>query len=92
MTVQWSPIALSDILQIYDYIAGDNQEAAAKVIERIRLAVEKLPRHPNMGRAGRVPGTRELVVGNYIIPYRFIGSSAEIISVIHGARRRKRQT
>jgi toxin ParE1/3/4 len=36
-----------------------------------------------------VPDTRELVISNtpYIVPYRIVGQTIDIIAVIHGARR-----
>lgn len=42
-----------------------------------------------MGRAGRVAGTRELVVADtpYIIPYRVRGDAVEILRVFHAARK-----
>jgi toxin ParE1/3/4 len=48
-----------------------------------------LTKHPHIGRAGRVPETRELVVAKtpYIVPYRVRGDEVEILAVFHGARR-----
>lgn len=45
--------------------------------------------HPALGRPGRVPGTRELVVTrtSFIVPYRIMGERVEILAVIHVARR-----
>ncbi len=42
-----------------------------------------------MGRAGRVPGTRELVISGtpYIVPYRVRGGAVEVLRVFHAARR-----
>ena len=45
--------------------------------------------HPGMGRAGRVPGTRELVLHeNYIAIYRVRGDDVEILRLHHAARKR----
>jgi toxin ParE1/3/4 len=72
-----------------DYIARDNPAAADRVLTRIEQAVAHLAEHPASGRAGRVPGTRELVVSGtpYIIPYRVRKDSVEILRVFHAARR-----
>ena len=42
--------------------------------------------HPSLGRAGRVPGTRELVVPDtpYLVPYRVRGMRIEILRIFHG--------
>ena len=48
-----------------------------------------LTENPELGRPGRVPGTRELVVLHtpYIIPYRVREDVVEILRIFHGARR-----
>ena len=44
-------------------------------------------RVPAMGRPGRVPGTRELVVHeNYVVPYRVKDDVVQIIRIQHVAR------
>jgi toxin ParE1/3/4 len=42
-----------------------------------------------VGRPGRVPGTRELVIAHmpYIVPYRVRGEAIQILRVYHSARR-----
>src|SRR5437868_4762505 len=52
-------------------------------------AVDRLAQMPNLGRPGRVPGTRELVVPGtrYVIPYRVRAERLEIIAVFHGRQR-----
>jgi toxin ParE1/3/4 len=62
---------------------------AARIVERIATSVDRLATHPTLGRPGRVPGTRELVVSGtpYLIPYRVHGKTVEILRVFHGARK-----
>ena len=74
---------------IYERIAADNPAAAPRIIERIRIAVERLREFPALGRPGRVEGTRELVIAGtpYIVPYRVKGDSVQIITVLHSAQR-----
>jgi toxin ParE1/3/4 len=59
------------------------------VIRRIRGAVEQLAAMPGIGRPGRVPGTRELVVTGtpYIVPYRVRDDAVQIITVLHAAQK-----
>ena len=59
------------------------------VSERIPRAVDLLQTHLEIGRPGRVLGTRELIVPDtpYIIPYRVRGERLELISVFHGRRK-----
>ncbi len=89
MNIVWSPTARADLRHIESYIAARNPRAAAKVAQAILGGVESLHRFPGIGRPGRVPDTRELMISNtpYIVPYRVVGQRIDIIAVIHGARR-----
>jgi toxin ParE1/3/4 len=48
-----------------------------------------IPENPRIGRPGRVPESRELVVAHtpYIVPYRLRPGTIEVLGVYHGARR-----
>lgn len=74
---------------INERIAADNPAAAARMIARIRDAVNRLARFPASGRPGRVAGTRELVIAGtpYIVPYRVKHDAVQIITMLHGAQR-----
>ena len=63
MILVWSPEAINDLAALRAYIEQDDQAAAQRVVLRIIENVETLlPNNPEMGRPGRVPGTRELVI------------------------------
>jgi len=62
MILEWSPFALADRDAIFDYIEADSPRAAVTVDRRIKASVEHLNRFPEMGRPGRIEGTRELVI------------------------------
>ena len=89
MRVRWLRKALGNLDAEAEYIARDNPAAAARVVRAIDRAVGRLARYPALGRPGRVPGTRELVVPDtpYIIPYRVRHDRVEILRVFHAARR-----
>jgi toxin ParE1/3/4 len=89
MRIVWTAPAYRDLVHAFDYVAEDNLAAAGKLIENILAATENLITFPNLGRIGRVPNTRELVITDspYYIPYRIKGNEIQILSVIHGARR-----
>ncbi|HVZ17906.1 MAG TPA: type II toxin-antitoxin system RelE/ParE family toxin [Terriglobales bacterium] len=93
MRVKWLRTALANLNAEADYIAQDSPEAASRVVTAIEDAVNNLAQFPAMGRAGRVTGTRELVVPGtpYIIPYRVRNGAVEILRVFHGARRWPKQ-
>jgi len=89
MRVKWLRTALANLDAEAEYIAQDNPSAALRTVAAITEAVDLLRRHPALGRAGRVLGTRELVVPNtpYIVPYRIRNRQVEILRVFHAARR-----
>ncbi|WP_295392702.1 type II toxin-antitoxin system RelE/ParE family toxin [uncultured Thiodictyon sp.] len=89
MKTQWSPQARTDLREIYLRILPENPPAARTLQGRIRAAVAMLQATPQIGRPGRVPGTRELVISDtpYVVPYRVVGSTLQILRVYHGARR-----
>ncbi len=88
MKLYWSHGAIEDLKHLRAYIARDNPFAAADVSERILEAVERLRQFPSMGRPGRVPSTRELVVPGtpLILPYTVTDRGVEVVAVLHGAR------
>lgn len=67
----------------YDYLAAHNPEAAFNFADEVQKGIEQLQRFPSSGRAGRVPGTRELMINRYsfIIPYRVVGDELQILRV-----------
>ena len=89
MAVKWTRTALRSVDEIAGFIAMDNSSRATSFVLELKDAVNKLQVHPGMGRAGRVPGTRELVLHqNYIAIYRVRGDDVEILRLHHVARNR----
>ncbi|MEA3546062.1 MAG: type II toxin-antitoxin system RelE/ParE family toxin [Thermodesulfobacteriota bacterium] len=88
MQVRWTEQAIADIQSLRAYIEKDKPQAAKKIVLRIISIVENdLLLQPGMGRPGRKPGTRELIISGtpYFIPYRIKDNWLEIIRVLHGA-------
>ena len=86
---RWLRRALLDLEGAYSYVATDNPAAAQRLVDQIEEGVRQLSRHPRMGRAGRVPGTRELVIAGtpFLVVYRLEADRTVILTVLHGARR-----
>jgi len=90
MTPIWSPEAIDDLASLRSFIAEDNPAAAQRVVLNILHNIEALLfKHPEMGRPGRVPGTRELVIPKtpFIVPYRVQGNTIQVLRIYHTARR-----
>ncbi|HWF95896.1 MAG TPA: type II toxin-antitoxin system RelE/ParE family toxin [Xanthobacteraceae bacterium] len=89
MTLIWSPQAIADLVALRAYIEQDDPAAAQRVSLHIIHNVETLlPNSPEMGRPGRVPGTRELVIPRtpFIVPYRLVGNTIQLLRIYHSAR------
>ena len=87
MEIRWTRKALENLDQIGSYIAQSNPARASAFVGEIKEKIELLVSFPALGRPGRVPGTRELIVHeNYVVPYRVKGDAVQIIRVQHVAR------
>jgi len=84
----WTERALAEIDAIFTYIAADSPPAAERLAVLIEAKARLLLDQPNMGRPGRVDGTREFVVTGtpYILPYRVRNGRVEILAVLHASR------
>ncbi len=89
MRAVWSRRAMQHLVALREYIGKDSDQNASSVAKRILTAVELLQGHPELGRPGRVVGTRELVVPGtpFLIPYRVRKKQLELIAVFHGRQR-----
>ena len=84
---EWRQAARNDLLAIVDYIADDSPAAAQALKDDIEAKVSALSDHPKLYRAGRVEGTREMVVrGNYVVIYTESQAAISILRVLHGAQ------
>jgi toxin ParE1/3/4 len=87
--IVWSPRAVDHLAHLRAYLERDNPKAANRIATVLLEAVERLAKLPNLGRPGRVAGTRELVVPGtpYVIPYRLRADRLEVIAVFHGRQK-----
>lgn len=81
MQVIWTPEALQDRLDIWEYIATDNPRAAVHMDELFSADF------PDKGRLGAVAGTRELIPHeNYRLVYQTERDAVWILALVHVAR------
>ncbi len=69
------------------YIAERNPAVALVVASAIHSAIDQLSDYPRMGRAGRVGGTRELVVARtpFIVIHVVQADTVQIVRVLHAS-------
>lgn len=81
----WTLAAQNDLDALYDYLVETNPKAARTVVLAILKTTKKLREAPQMGRLGRRPSTRELVIAKtpFLVWYRESDAQIEVLRVIH---------
>ena len=87
MLLLWMPRAREERHAAIERIALENVTAAINQLDEIMSQTDLLLQHPELGRLGRRPGTRELLINhsNFIVVYRFKprAKRIEIWRVLH---------
>ena len=88
--VIWTEPALSDLNEIAEYIALDNFDAAAGLVQEVFSAVERLEMHPESGRhppeLEKKTRYREIIIGPCRVFYRLDSDKVYILYVMRGER------
>jgi toxin ParE1/3/4 len=89
MKAVWAQAAMRDLIHAREYIARENPDAARETALRIVDATERVIQFPEVGRLGRMNGTRELVVSGtqYLIVYRLKKNVIRFLRVLHGRQK-----
>ena len=89
MALRLRPEAEADIEAIALYIAEDSPSAALRWYGEMYAHCQRIAEMPGMGvaRPDVRPDLRTFPVGNYLILYRQPDDGAEVVRVVHGARR-----
>lgn len=89
MKVVYSERAQADLASIREWFQERNPAAGRKVATELRRRLKLLQTQPQSGRlVDERPGIREIVVGNYVIPYRADEHSILVLRVWHGRQDR----
>ncbi len=89
MRLEWRPMALEDRAAIMAYIGQDNPAAALQLDEEFEVKAEQARRSPSLYKAGRMQGTREIVVRpSYVMVYQVEAQAVAIVRVLHSAQQR----
>ena len=86
MTYRLTRRARADVLNIWRYIAEDNEPAADRFIDLLIHHFRLLGDNPYAGRRREEmrPGYRSFPVGEYLILYRIAAPGIQIMHVAHG--------
>jgi toxin ParE1/3/4 len=85
---RYSSRADADLLDIWEFIASDNPQAADRLLLKIDEQCQLLATNSRMGvsRSEIAPEARSWSIGRYLILYRLVPDGIEVVRVIHGAR------
>ncbi|PPQ33205.1 plasmid stabilization protein [Rhodoblastus sphagnicola] len=81
-----SPLARLDLIDIWQFIADDNERAADGLLDKIEVALTMLRDNPLAGRARPELATalRSFPVGNYVLFYRPLPDGVELVRALNG--------
>ena len=88
LPVHKTPQAERDLIEIWKYIAKDNEENADRTYQLLEEKCDKLAEFPQIGapKDELLSGMRSLVHGNYLIFYKIQADCIVILRVLHGAQ------
>jgi plasmid stabilization system protein ParE len=90
--VRWTKTAEQDLEAIIDYIARDSNNAALRILTRLRDATETLSSTPHRGRvvpelsAHGIPVYHELIVSPWRIIYRILKGQVYVLAMFDSRR------
>ena len=89
MRIRLTTSAENDLESIEAYIRQDNARAAVTTVLHVLDSIEGLMKYPNLGRPGRLSGTRELVIGGtpFIAIYSVRQNIIWVLRILHGAQK-----
>ncbi|SFU02666.1 type II toxin-antitoxin system RelE/ParE family toxin [Mesorhizobium sp. YR577] len=88
LPVRKSARAEEDLIDIWLYVAANNEAAADRLLDRFQARWELLATQPYSGmeRTDIAASIRHLVMGEYLTFYRIAADHIEILRVLHGKR------
>ena len=89
--VEYLPIAVADLDEIFIFIADNSLQAAMELIDRIDASIAGLESFPEMGLIAKPPrlarkGYRVLIVDDYLVFYVLLDDIVEIRRIVSGKR------
>ena len=89
--IEYLPIAVADLDEIFIFIADNSLQAAMELIDRIDASVAGLESFPEMGLIAKPPrlarkGYRVLIVDDYLVFYVVMDDIVEIRRIVSGKR------
>ncbi len=80
------PQARLDLIEIWTFIADDNESAADRLLDRIDDVLRTLSQRPKAGRERPelASGLRSFPVGSYVLFYFLLDNGIDLVRVLSG--------
>lgn len=85
MKIIWSLKATRDRNSAILWLNQFDPDAALDLLQEILLAIKRLDTFPFSGRIGKVSGTREVIIGKYILVYQVQDDNLEVVRLLHSS-------
>jgi len=86
MRIQWTSKAASDLVRLHEHLQPVAREAAARVVQQLTRAPDKLIDFPRLGEkleAFEPREVRRIIVGNYELQYEIKSGAIFILHLGH---------
>ena len=86
MKVRWTSKAVQDIARLHDHLKPVAPEAAARIVQQLVRAPDRLLDHPRIGEKLEAYAPREvrrIIAGNYEIRYEIVATMIFILRLWH---------
>ena len=86
MKIQWTSKASSDLLRLHEHLRPIASEAAARVVQQLAHAPNRLLDYPRLGEkleAFEPREVRRIIVGNYEMRYEIASGTIFILRLWH---------
>lgn len=85
MRLQFTKSAQRDLIRLREFIASKNPQAANRISQRLKQAIQRLTEQPDMGvNVAELPGVQDLVSGDYLVRYTVLDNDIYILRIWHG--------
>jgi plasmid stabilization system protein ParE len=86
MKIQWSSKAASDLVRLHDHLSPVAPDAAARIVQQIARAPNRLLDYPRLGEklvAYEPREVRRIIVGNYEMRYEIASGTIFVLRLWH---------
>ncbi len=91
MKVQWTSKASSDLVRLYEHLSPVAPGSAARVVQQLAHAPDRLPDYPRIGEkleAYQPREVRRIIVGDYELRYEIAAGIIFILRLWHCRKKR----